>query len=210
MRTISSTVIEEKNKLATDSVWLICAMITIPGVTEPIRLVRNTDAITWRGETWLPFPFEIDEITETSKNELPRVDIRVGNVNRTIEAYLEDYDVYVKTNGPQRIQVSVYVVNTNDLANTTPATEYNFHLKQPKANAKWATFSLGAINTFMRRVPQGRTLRNVCRFKFKGARCGYSGAATSCNKTLTTCRSLNNSTRFGGFPGAGFGGLNVA
>lgn len=207
---ISSTAIAEKNKVATGSCWLICAKITIPGVSDPVRVVRNTENLTWRGETWTAFPFEVDELTDSAKNEIPSIAIRVGNVNRVIEAYLEEYDVYVKANGPQRIKVTVYVVNTNDLASGTPATEYTFHLKQPKANAKWATFTLGAINTFQRRVPQGRTLRNVCRFKFKGTRCGYSGSVASCDKTLTTCRTLGNAGRFGGFPGAGFGGLNVA
>ncbi len=54
---LSSIAIEEKNKLATDSVFLICLEITIPGVAEPVRVVRNNEDLTWQGETWVAFPF---------------------------------------------------------------------------------------------------------------------------------------------------------
>lgn len=209
---ISSTAIDQKNLLANgESVFLVLAEITIPGVEVPIRVVRNTENITWRGYTWQAFAFEVDEINSTSKSTIPRVDLRVGNVNRTMGAYLEQYDLYVKENGAQPVEVAVYVVNTLDLANTSPVTEYRLNLKQPKVTSQWATFTLGALNAFMRRFPNGRVLRNACQYaKFKGTRCGYSGAATGCNRTLTRCRELGNSARFGGFPGSGFGGLNVA
>jgi hypothetical protein len=36
--------------------------------------------------------------------------------------------------------------------------------------------------------------------KFKDSRCGYAGAETWCDKTLTRCKVLNNQTRFYGFP----------
>jgi hypothetical protein len=53
--------------------------------------------------------------------------------------------------------------------------------------------------------------RNICRYKkFKGTRCGYAGVEIICDRTLTRCRELANSRRFGGFPGMGAGGLTVA
>ncbi len=209
-RTISSVAIEEKNKLARESVFLILAEITIPGIETPVRVARNTEDVTWRGHTWQKFPFEVEEIVTTAKNEIPRVDLKIGNVNRAIEPYLEQYDTYIKANGAHRVVVSIFVVNSLNLASETPEVEYKFHLKQPRATAYWAIFSLGAINTFTRRCPQGRLLRNFCRFVFKEERCGYTGAETTCDKTLSRCRELSNSARFGGFPGAGFGGLNVS
>lgn len=35
--------------------------------------------------------------------------------------------------------------------------------------------------------------------RFKGAQCGYSGAATSCARTIEDCTAKSNQTRFGGF-----------
>ena len=35
-----------------------------------------------------------------------------------------------------------------------------------------------------------------CPFRFKDAACGYSGPATSCDKTFACCRALGNEVRF--------------
>jgi len=211
--TLSSIAIEEKNKLATDSIFLPCLEITIPGLDDPIRVVRDNQDLTWKTYTWVAFPFEIDEIGDTSKGEIPQIDIRVANISRAMESYLQAYDSYCKTNGYTPITVNIYVVNTKAIladGNCDPEVEHSFVLKQPKTNAEWATFTLGATNTYTIRVPQGRLLKNTCRYKFKDARCGYAGEEVACDKTLVACRSYNNSDRFGGFPGVGTGGILIA
>lgn len=210
MRTLSSTAIEEKNKLIGNSVWLLALKITIPGLGTPIRLVRNNEAITWDGETWSAFPFEIDEVGDVSSGEVPRVDIRVSNISRAMEVYIQAYDTYIKTNGFSPVLVNIYVLNSLNLTSATPEVEHLFELKQPKTNSKWATFTLGAANPFNKRFPIMRILKNHCRFIFKGTLCGYAGVGATCDKTLTTCRSYSNSDRFGGFPGAGARGVRLA
>ena len=130
-----------------------------------------------------------------------------------MEQYIHDYDVYCKNNGYSPIDVSIFVVNTKAVAanvNCPPETELVFELKQPKSDARWATFVLGVSNPFKRRFPQERVLKNFCRYRFKDTRCAYTGTEPSCNKTLTKCRELENSIRFGGFPGVGRGGVVVA
>lgn len=44
-----------------------------------------------------------------------------------------------------------------------------------------------------------RTFNRMCGFIFKGSRCGYSGGAQFCDKTLIACASFSNSQNFGGF-----------
>lgn len=39
-----------------------------------------------------------------------------------------------------------------------------------------------------------------CQWRFKDTRCGYAGAETKCDKTLTRCKALSNVTNFGGYP----------
>ena len=213
---LSSIAIQEKNKLATDGLFLLALEITIPGVGTPVRVVRNNENITWRGETWVAFPFELDEIGEESKGEVPRVELRVSNVSRSMESYLQDYDLYTKTNGYTPITVSIFVVNSKNLASSDPEVEHLFELTQAKTNAVWATFTLGASNPFNKRFPQHRILKNHCRFIYNypvgtSVLCGAPGSAyTTCDKTLPACRLRNNSTRFGGFPGVGRGGIRLA
>ncbi|NTU42264.1 MAG: hypothetical protein HGA78_04270, partial [Nitrospirales bacterium] len=45
-----------------------------------------------------------------------------------------------------------------------------------------------------------RNTSKLCGFRFKGTRCGYTGAGTFCDKTLTACQGYNNEDNFGGFP----------
>lgn len=216
---LSSIAIEEKNKLATDSVFLVALKMTIPGVADPIRIVNNNENITWKYDgytdgTWVAFPFTIEEITE-STGEVPRVDIKVSNVSRAMDVYLAQYDAYIKANGYSPVTVNIYVINTKVIAgddDAAPEVEHIFELKQPKADSMWATFTLGAMNPYNRRFPQNRILKNHCRFRFKGSdgRCGYAGVETTCNHTLARCRELSNSIRFGGAPGVGASGFEIS
>jgi len=204
----------EKNMLNADSAFLVALKITIPGITDPVRVINNSEDVTWKSETWVAFPFTIEELTDQSGGEVPAVVIRVSNVNRIMEVYLQQYDDYVKANGYSPITVDIYVINTKVIAaspDAEPEVEHTFELKKPSTNAMWATFQLSAMNPYMRRFPQNRILSNHCRFKFKGTdgRCGYAGGETTCNHTLARCRELSNSTRFGGAPGVGTGGFEV-
>jgi phage-related protein len=110
-RTLSSFGILEKNKLTSNTIWLLMLEITVPGVAEPIRITSNNENVTWRDESWIAFPFELDDMGEDSRGEVPQVSLRVSNVSRTMEAYLQDYDIYTKANGFTPIAVTIYVVN---------------------------------------------------------------------------------------------------
>jgi phage-related protein len=209
MRTISATAMAEKNKLASSYPWIICLEITVPGLVNPIRVCSNGEDITWAGETWTAFPFEMDAVKEVSTGDVPRVDLRVSNVSRQMEAYIQDYDIYCKTNGYSPIEISISLINYANVLSSTPEVEYKFVLIRPKTNAKWATFTLGAKNPFFHRHPPYRMLKQNCRYKFKDARCGYAGGEAACDKTLARCRVLGNSERFGGTPGIGKDGIIV-
>jgi lambda family phage minor tail protein L len=206
---LSSEIIQQKNDLGSTDSFLVLLEITIPDVTEPIRVVSNTEDITWNGHSWIAFPFEMEEISEQSQGEIPRVELRIPNVDRTVEGYLQEYDAYVKRNGPADITVGIYVVSTATLDDPTPVVYHEYILVQPTSTHDYITFTLGAPNPYRKRFPLNRILKNNCRYKFKQERCGYTGTATSCNKTLVRCRELNNSTRYGGFPGVGRGGLSL-
>jgi len=212
---ISTWAITEKNKVSQINCWLLALEITIPGypAEEIARIIANNDDITWAGHLWQAFPFEIDEIGENSKGEVPRIDIRISNINQVMEYYIQTYDAFLKAHGYSAIKVKIMVINSGNLANTTPEVSYDFELVQPKKNSQWATFTLGASNPYRRRYPEYRILRNQCQYKqFGGIECGYvipGGTTPACDRTLTACRTFNNSGRFGGFPGAGDGSIRL-
>jgi phage-related protein len=213
VRTLSSIAISEKNKLGTDSIFIVLAEITVPGEAQPVRIAENTESVSWNGQTWQPSSFDIEPLTEESKGEVPQFLIRVGNQSREMEQVLQDYDAYKKTNGFSPVTLDLYVVNTKNLASATPETQHTYELKQTGSDADWAYFTFGANNLWNRRSPLNRILRNKCRVQtFKDADCGYAGATATCDRTISACRAMaggSNSKRFGGFAGVGNKGVRV-
>ena len=204
MLTLSPAAIIEKNRLGSADAWLILLQITMPDGVTVIRVVRNTADVTWPasgGNLYVAFTFELDEIGETSKNEVPQVAVRVGNVTRALQAYLE------AGGGGVGAEIVFRVVHSAHLDLTTPEVELTYSCTGCKSDATWVTFTLGAANPYLRRFPRNRLLKNNCRWRFKSTDCGYAGASTSCDKTLLTCRALGNSARYGGFPAVGRGGF---
>ena len=197
------TTIRDLNALGTDSVLLIALEINIPS-TPTVYIVNNGENITFDGNEYIAFPFEIGEISAEA-GETPQFQIKLDNTTRAIERYIIDYDTYLKQNGIDGncITAVVKVLNTNDLSEAV-MTEY-FELTSFESDFQWVSFTLGTTSLFNKMYPPRKMYANFCSFKFKDARCGYSGALTTCNKTLTDCRARNNSVRYGGFIGLGQG-----
>lgn len=206
---LNSTTKTEKNKLNSNSVWLTMLEITIPSVPETLRIVNNNEDVTWNSQTWLKFPFELDEISQSSNAEISQFQIKVGNVKNIIGQYIRQYDAFVKVNGFTAITVVLYIVNSKDLANPTAVYSTNLILTTSSLNHLEVSFTVSARDLYRARTPQTRMFPNSCRFKFKSTLCGYVGAETSCNKTLSRCRQLLNSKRYGGFPSIGNQGVSV-
>ena len=199
---------EEKNKIATNSVFFIAIEIIIPSIATSVKINNSDSDVVWNSSTWVKFPLELDEIVEKA-GEVPQVNLRVSNVNRALESYIQQYDLYCKTNGFQPITIKMYALNSLNLASPIAESEHEFILEKPTLTAEWATFQLGASNPFLRRFPLHRIMK-TCRFIFKSTQCGYTGTISNCNKTISRCRQLSNSSRFGGFIGVGSGGLRLA
>lgn len=199
----------EKNKLTQGSVWLSMLEINIPSVDETVRIVNNNEDITWNGNNWQRFPFELDEVSENSNGETSQFQIKVGNVNNIIGQYIRQYEVHTKLSGFQPITVSLYIVNSKDLDNETPVYKTNLILTTSSINAIEVAFTVSARDLYRARTPIHKMYPNSCRFKFKDGFCAYNGSETVCDKTLGRCRELNNSANFGGFPTISNGGVNL-
>lgn len=202
--TLSNVVIETKNDISTNESMILLLKLDIPSLVDPIYLSRNNENVTWNSQTWIAFPFEIDEISESATTETPEINITLANASRAIESYLIEYDQWLKNNPHQPVIATLYVINTVDILNTTPIVDYAFEVSSFNTNAETATFRLTFQNFHYKRFPKNRILRNSCRWKFGSAECGYTPTAgQTCDKTLGTCKSYNNSARFGGFPSVG-------
>lgn len=202
MLTLSPAAIAEKNKIASTGAWLILLQIDFIGQPS-IRLAYNTEDINWPssgGAVYQAFPFELTEIKEDGKGGLPTFAINVANTTRALEPYVE------ASNGGKGATVTLRVVHSDHLDQTTPELEETFDNLGCTVSSQWVSFKLGAENPMRRRSPEDRYLKDHCRYGkvhggFKGPYCGYAGAEAQCNRTFARCKELGNVARFGGFPG---------
>ena len=203
MKTLPANIILEKNKIAADSAWIILIEIYLDDSTV-LYFARNNEAITYDGQEYQAFPFELDAMKENARGEIPTLTLRVSNVTRIIQAYLEDYS------GGVGKTVKLIVVNSENLTEDFAELEMEFEVLATTSSVQWVTFTLGAPNPLRQRFPRHRYFSNYCRWEFKSTECGYTGDATTCNHRLQDCRAYNNSSRFGGFPSLSERGYRVA
>jgi lambda family phage minor tail protein L len=231
MLSLSSAAIIEKNKLSTNTNWIILLEIQLTD-GQVIRVCRNTENVLWGGEEWVAFPFTIDDISEQSAGEEPQLTVSVGNQTRAIQSYIEDGNGGVGATVTIRVVFQKYYGQNTYLEDVdgAPITDveddyiYLIHTAEPSveleyeyvctgctATSEWVTFTLGASNNnFRRAFPRHKAYKNICRWKFKSPQCGYTGTEfDTCPKTLAACRERGNSTRYGGFPSIGTGALYV-
>ncbi|MEW5832139.1 MAG: hypothetical protein AB1763_04815 [Campylobacterota bacterium] len=199
---LSSIVIDHKNDLASNEAFLIALELSIPSLESPIYLIRNNENITWRGITWQAFPFSIDEISETSTNEVPSIAITLANASRVMELYVTQYDAWLKENPHQPIVATIHIISTADLANTDSIRSMSFEISSFNSTAQAMVFNLTQKNLYVKRWPPNAITRK-CHFKFGSVECGVNSAGKTCNKTLSDCRRHANSIRFGGYPSVG-------
>lgn len=191
--------IRNLNELATDEKLIVLLEVEIPS-TSTLYLANYNDYVTFLGNSYQPFLFNMGEIS-SSKGEVPQFEIKIDNTSRGINSLMIDYDIYLKQNGIEgnKIFANIIVVNTVDLSDYV--LKERFELVSWDMDNHFASFKLGAENPFMRNYPLRQIYSDFCQFKFKGTACAYSGSATSCDKTLTTCSNLGNQARYGGFFG---------
>lgn len=202
MRQIPSVLVLEKNKIASSAPWLLLLDLILPNGAH-FRFVRNTEDVTFLGNTYTALPFEVDAISEESKGQIPNVVLRIANVGRILQGFIEE------TNGAVGARVILTVAHASYLTSGYMAFQAEFDVIATHVDALWITLTLGIPNPMRRRFPTYKYIPDICQWDFKSAECGYTGQATSCNKTLARCRELGNSRRFGGFIGLSGGNLRI-
>ena len=187
----------EKNKLEGDAPFLILAEIAYKELEEKIRLVNNTEDITWAGNIFTAFPIQIGDYAEDGKT-IPALSLKISNCNGMIQTYLQRYGGFVDA------EINLYIVNAANLENTLPECELDFLVTETKYDEQWVEFTLGPSSETINRFPRDRYMTNFCPFRFKDIRCAYIGSESTCNNTLDTCRIP---ARFGGEAGIQSGGM---
>ena len=191
-----------KNRLSDNGAWLVLLDLVLDESTV-LYLVRNTEDITWGGQVYTAFPFDMDDAKQSGDGSLQSVTIRVSNVMRAVQRQIEALD------GMGDASVVLRVVYSEELA-AGAVIEETFSVGSVSCSSEWVSIELQPENFWSRRCPRYTYTRQNCRWKFKSDECGYSGSTATCNKTMKACAAMSggsNIARFGGFPaipGVGF------
>lgn len=180
----------EKNKLSTDAPFLLLFDISHEQLAENIRLVRNTEDVTWAGKTWTAFPVDIEDYSEDGKS-LPAFNMKISAGQGLITTYLQKYG------GLTDARVRIYIVHAKCLDVDKPEMELEFQITETTYDEQWITFTLGASPELANRFPAWKYLTDFCPFVCGDIRCGYTGDKT-CKNNLASCLIPE---RFGGEPG---------
>lgn len=191
MLTWESAAIMEKNKLASDKPFLMLVEVNHKSLPDTVRLVRNTEDITWNGHVWTRFPLKCDSVTTDGKT-MPTYKLSVSSCGGLLMGYVKRYE------GLTDAAVKIYMVHAAMLDRTQPLMTLEFVVRGTSYDESWITFELGCAPDVYNRFPPDKYMTNYCPFKFKSVQCGYTGDADCCNNTLKECRIRQ---RFGGEQG---------
>lgn len=210
MKDLPANLVTEKNKVYGSDPWITLLEITLTDSTV-IRLCNNTADITYDSDVYTSFPFLIDPIISDAEGMIPALSLKVSNITRFLQPYLESL------NGGLGSTVKFIIVNTGLLSEDYTELELTFTIMGCAATAKWVEWTLGMANPFNRRFPLWRYLAEHCPWTFTGGvavgenvECGYTGAYTTCNHTLEDCVLRENTAYFGGYIGIMSGNVKLA
>ena len=208
MKNLSFATIIEKNKVNSDTPFLVCLEVdvrdfdvyaNINSPTSPIiqtlRLVNNSTDIVFRDQTYLAMPFSID--LREDVGEMSTLNINIDDYTGAVRQALQSY------NGGIGFDVRLVIVNAARLDKEAEIREF-FRIVSANTNDFKVSWQIGAENALIYPFPRRRQYRDRCVWRYKSAQCGYTGELPSCDLTLTGgngCATHFNENRFGGFPG---------
>lgn len=186
--------IEEKNKVSQDQPWLLFLSMTNVKGDLTIRLVRNTENITFKGHEYIAFPFEIDSIPEATKGALPQVAVKVSNVDRQIQTYVEKDETFGSGWSVTLSLAHYSQLNGTTIEDQVAEIEHEWRSLDITADNEVLNINLGVQNPLNIQFPRQKYTGGFCQRIFNdGEGCPYATQGinigyTSCKKTLDQCK----------------------
>jgi len=191
-RDIDPTFKQEKAKQENRPIYLY--IIEDYDGSNDLYLAGYDEDVVYDSVTYTRFPIMHEFTGENNQGRIDQVKVRLANVSRLIQLYLEQYDFRGK-------KVIIRTVWVNQLSDPDAHMDDIFYIDNYTADQTNVEFTLtGKFDVLGMDLPARRYARNYCSWKFKSSECGYAGAETECNKTQQRCKQLNNYQRFGAFP----------
>jgi phage-related protein len=164
------------------------------GHWRDLYFTLNDDNFIFQNQLYESFPLGHDSIGTSTTGQINSVKLTLSNVSRLIQSYLELYDLRTK-----RLDIITVFRDLDEADAYLIDTFYIDNYTAGEADAVFSITTRFAATNF--KLPGRKYDRNRCAWKILGnGDCQYAGGETVCDKTLTRCRVLLNSARYGGMP----------
>ena len=199
-------------------------MVRFHAGTNELRL-----QVVWQGNTYEPFPIQVEGFEFNSNGQVPRPRLKVANVSGSITALILSYQDLVGARLTRKRTLLKYLDGANFASGTNPtadptaefADDVYFIDRKSRETREVVEFELAAsFDLEGVALPRRQIVQNVCPWTYRGAECGYTGTAyfnandvavttrsqDACGKRLASCKKrfgANAELPFGGFPAAG-------
>jgi lambda family phage minor tail protein L len=191
-RDIDATFKQEKAKQENRPLFLY--IIEDYDGSNDLYLAGYDEDVIYNGVTYTRFPITHEFVGENNQGQIDQVKVRLANVSRLIQLYLEQYDFRGR-------KVIIRTVWADQLADPDAYIDDIFYVDNYTADQNNVEFTLTSkFDVLGMDLPARRYARNYCSWKFKSAECGYMGVELTCDKTKQRCKQLNNYQRYGAFP----------
>lgn len=200
----------DKYKLASTAPWLLLVDFCWQG--QHLRVVRNVDPVTFDAgdgagpQIYTPLAFELVDAQVSTNGSLPRISLKVSNVNRMAEGALVQYQ------GAAGATASIYVLNADNPSGEPELALYT-NIAKTEPTPAWVTFTLTGVSPLRMLFPKFLYYQGTCMWRYKGAQCGYAGPIATCDLSFSGangCVAHGNQVRYGAFPGIGTNGATIA
>jgi lambda family phage minor tail protein L len=158
-------------------------------------------------QTYTAFPAQVGNIEYATVDQSPKVTVTVSNVDRAMSSYMLTYD------GLRGRTISIIRVFKSLISDPNACIVDKYCVDSAQLTGQAVSFELAPKTTVDGiSVPLRRFSRYQCQWTFKSQECtGTPGTPsnsslaspgyTTCRKSLGSCASYNNITRYGGHPG---------
>lgn len=197
---LNLSTIVDKNKVSSDKAFLLLFKVTVNDTNGDfvtnLHFAKNSEDVTFMGDAYTAANFDID--VQIEQGTEPQIKLTAHDETKALAAYIDKYDGLVKSS------VTLYVVHEDMLASGPAEIDEDFLITEASVNEYVVSFTLGVETAVAQRFPNFRQFQNRCSWKYKGTRCGYTGAMPTCDYTrdgANGCIAHANEANFGGFPG---------
>lgn len=167
-----------------------------------IRILDNETMayLMYEGERFLGAPLSHGDITKDDNSSVSKLNISLSNVGLSISSLVGARGDVI-TNSPAILTLVFLDVNTNQLIPNVQQVLYAGNCNNLTLDYESATMDIETpLGGFERQCPAMKYRASCQVRRFKDCRCGYTGEATTCDRTWDRCKELGNQENFRGFP----------